>query len=494
MRQNTFGGGRKIGKFSAGAAIVSTLLLGSAAIAQVATPVTPVIGLLEPGFIGLNDGAYANLNGAVGDLGSIANAEAWLAQNLPDINANIAAATAAKAAVDGNLAAVTAALTTGDVAKLDAFSAAVAQQATVTASYSSAIESRDAALATRTAASTVQQTATSAFETAQTNYSAALTNYQNNPTPANSDALNAASATLATATTAKTTADADFVSADAAFTAASSAATAAANAKLAADTAATTAGTNLTTALGANAAFQTAAATAGIAPTAAGIQNLKDGAAAAAAELTDAQTVLANAQAQPAKLNRAKQVLTRVGAAIPETATNPGQNALAVTTPAEAVAALTASQASVTAAGNALVNPNTGSTYEIEVLSTLADHQDVLVNHEGRITGAETAISALQANDLAMQGQISNLNQRVDKFDDRLRSATAVAVAMSGGAFLPDKVLNVTFNLGHYDGKSAASGQIGYLVSPNVALNAGFATSFHKGGKSAFRTGVTFGF
>ena len=76
----------------------------------------------------------------------------------------------------------------------------------------------------------------------------------------------------------------------------------------------------------------------------------------------------------------------------------------------------------------------------------------------------------------------------------RSEAGTAVAVAMSGGVFLPNKRFNVTANIGTYKGESAISGQLGILVSDNVALNAGVATSFNSYGGTAARGGVTFGF
>jgi hypothetical protein len=67
------------------------------------------------------------------------------------------------------------------------------------------------------------------------------------------------------------------------------------------------------------------------------------------------------------------------------------------------------------------------------------------------------------------------------------------AVAMSGNAFLPNTRFNLTANVSTYDGAHAGSFQVGAMVSDNVAVNAGMATGFNKGGKTAGRVGVTFG-
>jgi hypothetical protein len=88
----------------------------------------------------------------------------------------------------------------------------------------------------------------------------------------------------------------------------------------------------------------------------------------------------------------------------------------------------------------------------------------------------------------------ASVNANLIRYRKLAQAGTAVAVAMSGGTFLPDKKVNLTVNFGHFEGESAMSGQLGFLVSPNVALNAGVATSFTKGGGTAFRVGGTFGF
>lgn len=104
---------------------------------------------------------------------------------------------------------------------------------------------------------------------------------------------------------------------------------------------------------------------------------------------------------------------------------------------------------------------------------------------------ADNALSTRLDN---LGNQIGALQSRVDFLDERISSSTAVATAMSGNAFLPDMKFNLTANVATYDGAHAGSLQIGALVSPHVALNAGVATGFNKNGKTAGRVGVTFGF
>jgi hypothetical protein len=89
--------------------------------------------------------------------------------------------------------------------------------------------------------------------------------------------------------------------------------------------------------------------------------------------------------------------------------------------------------------------------------------------------------------------KVNALDGRITALDRRVSSSTATAVAMGGAAFLPDMKFNLTANVATYDGAQAGSIQFGALVSPHVALNAGAAKSFNKGGKTAARAGVTFG-
>jgi hypothetical protein len=64
---------------------------------------------------------------------------------------------------------------------------------------------------------------------------------------------------------------------------------------------------------------------------------------------------------------------------------------------------------------------------------------------------------------------------------------------MSGNAFLPDKQFNLTGNVGYYEGAVAGAIQVGAMVSPNAAFNAGVATNFNKEGGVGARAGFTLG-
>lgn len=128
-----------------------------------------------------------------------------------------------------------------------------------------------------------------------------------------------------------------------------------------------------------------------------------------------------------------------------------------------------------------------------------------------RIATEESARAALGASlanetnarlaaDMSLNTRINGIGSRLDQIDSRLNgmenrvsSGTAVATAMGGAAFLPDMKFNLTANVATYDGAHAGALQLGILVSPNVAVNAGVASGFNKNGKTAARAGVTFG-
>ena len=115
--------------------------------------------------------------------------------------------------------------------------------------------------------------------------------------------------------------------------------------------------------------------------------------------------------------------------------------------------------------------------------------------------GLANEMSARLAADNALSARVDGLATRLDQIDtqiavldDRISSSTAVASALSGNAFLPDMKFNLTANVATYDGAHAGAIQMGVLMSPHVALNAGVASGFNRRGKTAARAGVTIGF
>jgi autotransporter adhesin len=135
-----------------------------------------------------------------------------------------------------------------------------------------------------------------------------------------------------------------------------------------------------------------------------------------------------------------------------------------------------------------------GIVTDVTALETLT------ATHTTQIAAQATQITALQAADLAFDSRIDtlellaeDLDERIGDVDDRASAGTAAAVALSGAMFLPGKSFNLTGNVGTYRGAHAAAVQFGALVSNNVALNAGFAKGFNKGGKTALRAGFTIG-
>lgn len=142
-----------------------------------------------------------------------------------------------------------------------------------------------------------------------------------------------------------------------------------------------------------------------------------------------------------------------------------------------------------------------GITADVTALETVtATHTTQIAGLENVTATHTTQISDLQAADVAFDSRIGalellagDLDERIGKVDDRASAGTAAAVALSGAMFLPGKSFNLTGNIGTYRGARAAAVQFGALVGNNVALNAGIAKGFNKGGKTALRAGFTIG-
>jgi hypothetical protein len=99
---------------------------------------------------------------------------------------------------------------------------------------------------------------------------------------------------------------------------------------------------------------------------------------------------------------------------------------------------------------------------------------------------AEQSVRAAAVTSLAnaIVHNNASLRQQID-------ANTAVAVAMGGGVFLPDKTFNLTLNLGAMGGETAYAAQLQALISPNMALNIAVGSGSHTG--TAVRGGVTIG-
>ncbi len=129
-------------------------------------------------------------------------------------------------------------------------------------------------------------------------------------------------------------------------------------------------------------------------------------------------------------------------------------------------------------------------TSEVASAASVANVR-VSVDYLAAVTDAQ--FSALTQNVGALGTRIDALEFGLERLDDRIAGSTAVAVAMGGAAFLPDRSFNLTANVGTYDGAHAGSVQIGALLSENVAVNAGVATGFNRRGSTAGRVGFTLG-
>jgi len=184
------------------------------------------------------------------------------------------------------------------------------------------------------------------------------------------------------------------------------------------------------------------------------------------------------------------------------------------------VAQLTA-EAQARAAGDAALQTNLNAEQQARIAADVQLSGDIAVEAASRAqadtllnqrianeeaaradlaTALTTEAATRAAADLALGNQIGALDTRVDALESRvdrlegkIDGATAVAVAMSGNAFLPGMKFNLTGNVATYGGAQAGALQMGAMISDNVAVNAGVAHGFNKGGKTAGRVGFTIG-
>ena len=147
------------------------------------------------------------------------------------------------------------------------------------------------------------------------------------------------------------------------------------------------------------------------------------------------------------------------------------------------VSQLTAVSAGTTANTTAITGLQTG----------LATTNTAVTSLQTGLAATNTAVTSLDTRVDALEAIADGLDDRLDDVEHHSDAGTATAVALSGAMFLPGKTFNLTTNVGAYRGAVAGALQIGALVSDMIAVNAGIAHGFNKGGKTALRAGFTFG-
>ena len=123
----------------------------------------------------------------------------------------------------------------------------------------------------------------------------------------------------------------------------------------------------------------------------------------------------------------------------------------------------------------------------------VADLQSGLSATNNQLAGLQSGVSALDLRMDALEQIAFSLDVGFERVDKKIDGSTAVAIAMSGNAFLPDKKVNITGNVGSYRGAWAGALQIAAMVSPNAAFNAAIAKNFNRRGGVGTRAGFTFG-
>ncbi len=220
----------------------------------------------------------------------------------------------------------------------------------------------------------------------------------------------------------------------------------------------------------------------GVADTATGVDSTASGGQSAAfgfeAEATGNHATALGAQATVSATDA-----TAVGFGADATAT--GAVALGnQTTASHANSVAIGNGTSTTAANQVNVGGRTISGVNAGVAATDAVNVSQL---NAAVAGVAVDLSGLEAMDEILAGRIGDV-------DDRSRSGTAVAIAMGGAAFLPDKRFNLTGNVGTYRGAWAGAMNFGAMVGSNAAINAGVGAGFNKKGKVGARVGFTLGF
>ncbi len=160
-------------------------------------------------------------------------------------------------------------------------------------------------------------------------------------------------------------------------------------------------------------------------------------------------------------------------------------------------------EAATRAAADVQLGNSIQTESQVRAQQILQANQRIAVEETARAalgTALVNESNARLAADLALSNRVDAIGTRLDQISGRLNglenkiaSGTAVATAMGGATFLPDMKFNLSANVATYDGARAGAFQLGILITPHVAMNAGVATGFNKGGKTAGRVGVTVG-
>lgn len=164
-----------------------------------------------------------------------------------------------------------------------------------------------------------------------------------------------------------------------------------------------------------------------------------------------------------------------------------------------------------------------GANFETEVLSALVNHEDRITTAETKITALDTrttanttAITALDARTTANTTAIANevtarvaadnalgaritteTNERIaadNVLRDQIASSTATAIAMGGAALLPDMGFTLSGNIAVYEGAQAMALNAAAKVGPNAYVTAAVGGGLNKNGSVGGRVGFVFGF
>lgn len=172
---------------------------------------------------------------------------------------------------------------------------------------------------------------------------------------------------------------------------------------------------------------------------------------------------------------------------------NPTDGSVTVSLPEGPTSSTSITSSGLTTTGTVAATNVTAAT--VSVTSSLNMNNNRISNVGTPTLATDAATKGYVDTAIAgVNSSLTSLNALVENNRKRSDAGIATAVALSGGTFLPNKKINLTANVGAFRDEVAVAAQLGVLVSENLALNAGVATSLHSYGGTAVRGGFTLGF
>jgi hypothetical protein len=128
-----------------------------------------------------------------------------------------------------------------------------------------------------------------------------------------------------------------------------------------------------------------------------------------------------------------------------------------------------------------------------ETEARVAADSDLLVRITNESQARMAADAAITSRVDVLYDRVGRNEVRIQELSDEVQSSTAVAIALGGSGFLPNKKFNFSTSIGAYEGAQAVSLSMGAQLYDNFAITAGVAGGVNKGGGVGGRVGLIFG-